>query len=131
MIRKWKYCLQTLALAFCSAMMVVMFMYAVANAEDILLDISAPVKEDKNVIVATYYRNEPQYYFFTVVYKFEPNFVNFQTKLSFNLKDAAINQYTLETWIAKSYERKLIYVGDTRIEICPINPELLLKKVPE
>lgn len=94
------------------------------KAEDILLDISTPIKSNKKIIVATYLRNQPDYYYFSVVYMFRGSrLIKYKTKLSFTLDDASLTHAALETWITKVWGNKVIVVDP--IEICPIDKSLL------
>lgn len=96
-----------------------------ANAQDILLDVSAPVKDNKKILIATFYRNEPNFYYFTIVYKFRGILpINYKTKISFTLEEASRTHYRLENWIVRIAKGPNRIVAD-RISVCPIDPSQL------
>lgn len=88
-------------------------MYGIVKSEDILLDLTEPVFSDKKIRVATYYRNEPNFYFFTMVYKQNKKLY---TKITFELVDAAYVHKKAEHWVRKRIYEIRMY-GDGKGEI--------------
>lgn len=117
----------TLLMSLCSALMVFLFIYALAQADDIYLESSSPVKSDPGIIVATYMRNESNYYYFTVAYKFFPKFTKFKTELTFNITEAAFAHDRMKNWIREVVKKKRI-IFEEPLEICPIDPNMLPRR---
>jgi hypothetical protein len=102
-----------------------------AWAEDILLEVSAPDKNNPNLLVATYYRNQPDYYYFSVVYRFDrARMITYKTKLSFSLQDASQVHMGLIKWMRKVMSGSRVAIADP-IEICPIDPSQLPRSVSQ
>lgn len=93
-------------------------------ANDILLDDASPILDDRSIIVSTYYRNEPNFYYFTVAYKErDGRLYRFRTKISFSTVEAACEQDAMITWITRQHRKYKLY-GDgnppeQEHEVCP------------
>lgn len=98
------------------------------KAEDILLDISVPTINDRKLLVATYYRNIPNYYYFSVVYKFEQRLKRFKTKLSFSTMEASYAHGEMMVWARKAHYQSRLYndgdIDEEKTEICPLDPNV-------
>ena len=82
------------------------FLFANINlvfAEDILLDKSIPVSDDPTLIVETYYRNQPNYYYFTIVYRNETVFEKYFSKVRFTDEGAMYQHKVSVHWARSTY----------------------------
>jgi hypothetical protein len=77
-------------------------------AEDIPLEVICPIDTDRTIFVATLYRNQPNFYYFTVVYRFTPfRFERFWGKIAFTMDGATYNHSYAIRWIMTQYRIKL------------------------
>lgn len=103
--------------------------YHHCNAQDVFLDVSAPVPSNRQILVASYYRNIPEWYYFTVVYMFEKRrFIHYRSVVSFSLDDVGKTHYKLESWIYNVMRGSKVVIA-SEIQICPIDPNVLPKEI--
>jgi hypothetical protein len=106
-------------------MIVALLLWVTAiRGEDILLDHTTPIPCDPSYHVASYYRNEPNTYLFTVAYRaLTPDTLErYYTKISFNLSHAGYAHDQLERWLRRAYRT-------TRGRI-PVEPFEIVPRIP-
>ena len=90
---------------------------SLSKAEDILLDWTHPIIFDRAITVATYYRNQPKFYYFTMVFKDQKDeFSRYRTKISFSVANAGIAHAELEKWTKKAHFQAMLY-NDGELEL--------------
>jgi hypothetical protein len=72
------------------------------QGDDVLLHSSWPVQQDPTLIVATYYRNQSNFYYFTIVYRHNTG-VRYLTNIRFTLEGASYQHSVSEKWIDFMY----------------------------
>jgi hypothetical protein len=98
----------------------------VAEGYDVLLIKERPVPWDLSVQVVTFYRNEPNWYYFTLTFRYAPRFELFKTVITFNQDHSRLAQRGSERWARRVYmesNRAGLEMPIQGIPICPFNPE--------
>jgi hypothetical protein len=98
-----------------------------ASANDFLLYQTFPIKIDQDFVTETYFRQQPNWYFFTIVYRVEQECVmkRYKTKITFNEKEAKqthrdLHQWAIEEFLDRTYHRE--EMKEETLLICPFDP---------